>query len=169
LPKTGCDLVEPIRVGKELVDTAPIPKQCTCIFPRYCLIELKDDFSLPAAPLTQSRHAAVSTTKSLTGLDVSILAELAVETAASRMSFETASLTIGGETPAKVFRQRNIRTHESDAQSLDHNRSAAFSTISRANIDGDITLVDLAGIAGYSLFHFARKFALATGVRRTAI
>ena len=33
-----------------------------------------------------------------------------------------------------------------------------------ANIGDDITLVNLAGIAGYSLFHFARKFTLAMGI-----
>jgi AraC-like DNA-binding protein len=32
------------------------------------------------------------------------------------------------------------------------------------NMDDDITLADLAGVAGYSPFHFARKFTLALGV-----
>ena len=33
-----------------------------------------------------------------------------------------------------------------------------------ANFRDDITLTDLAAVAGYSPFHFARKFSLATGV-----
>lgn len=33
-----------------------------------------------------------------------------------------------------------------------------------ANIENDLTLVDLAGIAGYSSFQFARKFTLAMSI-----
>ena len=33
-----------------------------------------------------------------------------------------------------------------------------------ANIKNDVSLEDLAGIAGYSAFHFARKFTLAMGI-----
>ncbi len=47
---------------------------------------------------------------------------------------------------------------------LDHVRLRRVLAYVSKNIDGDITLATLAGIAGYSPFHFARKFALAVGV-----
>jgi AraC-like DNA-binding protein len=47
---------------------------------------------------------------------------------------------------------------------LDHVRlSRVLAYISR-NFDDDITLAALAGVAGYSPFHFARKFTLAVGI-----
>ena len=47
---------------------------------------------------------------------------------------------------------------------LDHVRlSRVLAYISR-NVDDDITLAALAGVAGYSPFHFARKFTLAVGI-----
>jgi AraC family transcriptional regulator len=53
---------------------------------------------------------------------------------------------------------------ESSAHSLDHVRLRRVLDYIAANIEDDITLVDLAGIAGYSSFHFARMFTLAMGI-----
>jgi AraC family transcriptional regulator len=51
-----------------------------------------------------------------------------------------------------------------DAHSLDHIRLRRVLDYIAANIGDDITIVNLAGIAGYSPFHFARKFTLAMGI-----
>jgi AraC family transcriptional regulator len=53
---------------------------------------------------------------------------------------------------------------ESSAHSLDPIRLRRVLDYIAANIKDDITLVKLAGIAGYSPFHFARKFTLAMGI-----
>ena len=57
-----------------------------------------------------------------------------------------------------------MRRWESSAQGLDHIRLRRVLDYIEANIEDDITLVNLAGIAGYSPFHFARKFTRAMGV-----
>jgi AraC-like DNA-binding protein len=50
------------------------------------------------------------------------------------------------------------------SRALDHIRLRRVLDYISSNIDDDITLAELAGIAGYSPFHFARKFTLAVGV-----
>ena len=52
----------------------------------------------------------------------------------------------------------------SSANGLNHIRLRRVLDYIAANIDDDVTLASLARIAGYSLFHFARKFTLAIGV-----
>lgn len=52
----------------------------------------------------------------------------------------------------------------SSSHQLDQIRLRRVLSYISINIDDDITLADLAGIAGYSPFHFARKFTLALGV-----
>lgn len=47
---------------------------------------------------------------------------------------------------------------------LDHIRLRRVLDYIAANIADNITLADLAGVAGYSPFHFARKFMLAMGI-----
>jgi AraC family transcriptional regulator len=51
-----------------------------------------------------------------------------------------------------------------DANPLDHVRLRRVLDYISAHVDGDITLTDLAKVGGLSLFHFARKFTLATGL-----
>jgi PAS domain S-box-containing protein len=50
-----------------------------------------------------------------------------------------------------------------DEISLDNTRLQRVLDYIHANFQNDVTLEDLAGIAGYSEFHFARKFTLAVG------
>src|SRR3977135_89705 len=53
---------------------------------------------------------------------------------------------------------------ESSAHSLDHIRLRRVLDYIAAHIRHDIPLANLASIAGYSTFHFARKFTLAMGI-----
>jgi AraC family transcriptional regulator len=52
----------------------------------------------------------------------------------------------------------------SSSHQLDQIRLRRVLTYISTNIDADLTLADLAGIAGYSPFHFARKFTLAMAI-----
>src|SRR4029077_15388500 len=94
----------------------------------------------------------------------SIVSELTNETAAGRMYVETASLTLAARLLQKYCDSGACAPTESSAHSLDHIRLRRVLDYIAANIEDDITLVNLAGIAGYSSFHFARKFALAVGI-----
>jgi len=124
---------------------------------------LKDDFNLPVAPAHSIRHAVGIGDEVIDQIGRSILSEIAVETAASRMYVETASLTLAARLLQKYCDSGACASIESFVHGLDRIRLRRVLDYIAANIEDDITLVNLAAIAGYSPFHFARKFALAMG------
>jgi AraC family transcriptional regulator len=163
-PKTGAVWLSPAGVGKEIVITAPIPQTMHLYLPTALFDRLKDDFTLPVAPAHSIRHAFGIGDDVIDQIGRSILSELTVETAASRVYVEAASLTLAARLLQKYCDSGACAPTESSAHSLDHIRLRRVLDYIAANIEDDITLVDLAGIAGYSLFHFARKFTLAMGI-----
>jgi AraC family transcriptional regulator len=163
-PKTGAVWLSPAGVGKEIVITAPIPQTMHLYLPTALFDRLKDDFTLPVAPALSIRHAFGIRDDVIDQIGRSILSELTVETAASRVYVEAAALTLAARLLQKYCDSGACTTTESSAHSLDHIRLRRVLDYIAANIEDDITLVNLAGIAGYSLFHFARKFTLAMGI-----
>jgi AraC family transcriptional regulator len=164
MPKTGAIWLSPAGVGKEIVITAPIPQTLHLYLPTALFDRLKDDFNLPVAPARSIRHAVGIGDDVIEQIGLSILSEITVETAASRIYVEAASLTLAARLLQKYCDSGSRTSNESSAHSLDHIPLRRVLDYIAANIGDDITLVDLAGIAGYSPFHFARKFALAMGV-----
>jgi AraC family transcriptional regulator len=163
-PKTGAIWLSPAGVGKEIAITAPIPQTLHLYLPTTLFDRLKDDFNLPAAPANSIRHAVGIGDDVIDQIGRSILSELTVETAASRVYVEAASLTLAARLLHKHCDSGACAPTESAVHSLDHIRLRRVLDYIAANIKDDITLVNLAGIAGYSPFHFARKFTLAMGV-----
>jgi len=163
-PKTGAIWLSPAGVGKEIVITAPIPQTMHMYLPTALFDRFKDDFKLPVAPAHSIRHAAGIGDDVIDQIGRSILSELTVETAASRVYVEAASLTLAARLLQKHCDSGACAPTESSAHSLDHIRLRRVLDYIAANIEDDITLADLAGVAAYSPFHFARKFALAMGV-----
>jgi AraC family transcriptional regulator len=164
MPKTGAIWLSPAGVGKEIVITAPIPQTMHLYLHTALFDRLKDDFNLPAAPAHSIRHAVGIGDHVIDQIGRSILSELNVETAASRVYIEAASLTLAARLLQKHCDSGACAPTDSSAHSLDHIRLRRVLDYIAANIKDDITLVNLAGIAGYSVFHFARKFALAMGI-----
>jgi AraC family transcriptional regulator len=164
MPKTGAIWLSPAGVGKEIVITAPIPQTMHLYLPTALFDRLKDDFNLPAAPAHSIRHAVGIGDDVIDQIGRSILSELNVESAASRLYVEAASLTLAARLLQKHCDSGACTSTESSARSLDHVRLRRVLDYIAANIGDDITLVDLAGIAGYSPFHFARKFTFAMGI-----
>jgi len=164
MPKTGAIWLSPAGVGKEIVITAPIPQTMHLYLPAALFDRLKDDFNLPVAPAHSIRHAAGIGDDVIDQIGRSILSEVTVESAASRVYVEAASLTLAARLLQKHCDSGVCPPTESSAHSLDHIRLRRVLDHIAANIEDDITLGDLAGIAGYSPFHFARKFTLATGI-----
>jgi AraC family transcriptional regulator len=164
MPKTGAIWLSPAGVGKEIVVTAPIPQTMHLYLPTALFDRLKDDFNLPVAPAHSIRHAVGIGDDVIDQIGRSILSELTVETAASRVYVEAASLTLAARHLQKHCDSGACAPTESSAHSLDHVRLRRVLDYIAANIEDNITLVNLAGISGYSTFHFARKFALAMGV-----
>jgi AraC family transcriptional regulator len=125
---------------------------------------LNDDFKLPVAPAHSIRYVAGIRDDVIEQLGRSILSELTSEAAASRLYVETASLTLAARLLQKHCDSGACASTDAAADRLDHSRLRRVLDYIAANVEDDITLVDLAGIAGYSPFHFARKFALAMGI-----
>jgi AraC family transcriptional regulator len=163
-PKTGAIWLSPAGVGKEIVITAPVPQAMHLYLPTALFDRLKDDFNLSVAPAHSILNAVDVVDDVIDQIGRSILCELNVETAASRVYVETASLTLAARLLQKHCDSGACVPIDSSAHSLDPIRLRRVLDYIAANIKDDITLVDLAGIAGYSVFHFARKFALAMGI-----
>lgn len=163
-PKTGAIWLSPAGVGKDIVITAPIPQTMHLYLPVVLFDRLKDDFHLPSAPARAIRHAAGIGDGVIEQIGHSILSELTVETAASRMYIETASLTLAARLLQKYCDDGSRTPAEPSSQHFDHRRLRRVLDYISANIGDDITLADLAGAAGYSPFHFARKFTRAMGI-----
>jgi AraC family transcriptional regulator len=164
IPETGAIWLSPAGIGKEIAITAPIPQTMHLYLPTALFDQLKDDFNPPAAPAHSIRHAAGISDDVIDQIGRSILSELTVETAASRVYVETASLTLAARLLQKYCDSRADKSSESSAHGLDHIRLRRVFDYIAANIEDDITLADLAQIAGFSPFHFARKFTLAMGI-----
>ncbi|MDQ0472095.1 helix-turn-helix transcriptional regulator [Labrys wisconsinensis] len=164
MPRTGAIWLSPAGVGKEIVITAPIPQTLHLYLPTTLFDRLNDDFNLPAAPAHSIRHAVGIDDDVIDQIGRSILSELTVGTAASRVYVETAALMLAARLLRKHCDSGACASTESSAHNLDQGRLRRVLDYISANIDDDITLVNLAGVADYSTFHFARKFTLAMGV-----
>jgi AraC family transcriptional regulator len=163
-PKAGAIWLSPAGVAKEIAITAPIPETMHLYLPTALFDRLKDDFHLPAAPARSIQHAFGIDDDVIDQIGRSILSELAAETAASRMYVEAASLTLAARLVQKYCDSEATAPTEASAHSLDHIRLSRVLDYIGANFRNDITLENLAGVAGYSAFHFARKFTLAMGI-----
>jgi AraC family transcriptional regulator len=165
VPKTGAIWLSPAGVGKEIGITAQIPQTMHLYLPTALFDRLKDDFHLlPAEPADSIRLAVGIHDEVVDHIGRSILSELTSETAAGRMYVEAASLTLATRLLQKHCDSGACSPTESSAHGLDRIRVRRVVDYIAANIKDDITLANLAGIAGYSPFHFARKFTLAMGI-----
>jgi AraC family transcriptional regulator len=163
-PKTGAIWLSPAGVAKGIGITAAIPQTMHLSLPTALFDRLKDDFDLPVAPAHSIKLAVGIRDGVIEQIGRSIRSELAVEKAAGRVFVETASLTLAARLLQKHCDSGTCASINSSADSLDHTRLRRVLEYIEANISHGITLADLAGIASYSQFHFARKFTLAMGV-----
>jgi AraC family transcriptional regulator len=164
-PQTGAIWLSPAGIGKEIAVTSPIPQTMHLYLPTALFDRLKDDFNLPvAAPAHSIRYAAGISDDVIHHIGRSIFSELSIETAGSRMYAEAAALTLAARLLQKYCDSGSSALVTLDADPLDHVRLRRVLEYISTNIDADITLADLARVADQSVFHFARKFALAMGV-----
>ena len=164
IPRTGAIWLNPAGMDKQIAITAAIPQTIHLYLPATLFDRLKDDFNLPVAPARSIRRADGIVDDVIEQIGRSILSELTVETAAGRIYVETASLTLAARLLQKHSDSGTSVPPELSQLSLDHGRLRRVLDYITANIGDDITLADLAEVAGYSPFHFARKFTLAMGI-----
>jgi len=96
MPNTGAIWLSPAGVGKEIVITAPIPQTMHLYLPTALFDRLKDIFRLPVARPIRSVMLRIGDDV-IDQIGRSILSELTVETAASRVYVEAASLALAAE------------------------------------------------------------------------
>lgn len=163
-PRTGAIWVSPADVRKDIVITSPIPETAHLYLPATLFDRLKNDFKLPAAPAHSIRNEAGIRDDVIDCLGRSIVSEMAVETAASRMYVEHASLTLAARLLQRYCDSGTCTVLETSTHRLDNMRLRRVLDYIDGNIRNDISLADLAGVAGYSPFHFARKFRVTMGI-----
>jgi AraC family transcriptional regulator len=167
MSETGAIWLSPAGLGdKKILITAPIPQTLHLYLHVALFDRLKDDFSLPlVAPAQSIRYVTGIRDEVIRNIGCSILAELTNETACGRMYVEAASLTLAARLLQKYCGSVDRPPIESPAASpLDQVRLCRVLDYIAANVEDDISVEDLAGIAGYSPFHFARKFKHAMGI-----
>jgi AraC family transcriptional regulator len=163
-PVTGATWLSPAGVAKGIAITAPIPETMHLYLPTALFDRMKDDFNLPALSAHSIRHAVGVRDTVIDQIGRSILSELGNETAAGRMYVETASLMLAARLLLKHCDSGACKAIESPSHGLDDIRLCRVLDYIVAHIDDDISLEGLARIAGYSPFHFSRKFTLAMGI-----
>ena len=162
--RTGTIWLSPAGVGKDIGISSAIPQTMHLYLPVALFDRLKDDFNL-TGPLGQTiHHAAGITDDVIYEIGRSILSELTAGSSASRMYAETASLTIAARLLQKHSDDRPAVPTEALNHGLDRARLRRVLEHIAAHIGDDITLAQLAETAGYSPFHFARKFTVTMGV-----
>jgi AraC family transcriptional regulator len=165
VPRTGALWLSPIGVGdNEIAITAPVLQTLHLYLPETEFDRLKDDFNLPKAPAHSIRYLAGIRDEAIWALGRSILSELTDKTSAGRVYVETASVALGARLLQKYCDSGTCASIESTSYHIDQRRIRRVLDYISANIADDITLENLAAIAGYSAFHFARKFTLAMGI-----
>ena len=162
--RTGAIWLSPAGLSKEIEITSPIPETAHLLLTAGLFDRLKDDFRLPEKPAYSIRNEAGITDNVIETLGRSILYELTVETAATRLYVETASLALAGRLVQKYNDSWTRRVQKQSASYLDSVRLRRVFDFIEANITNEITLDDLARVAGYSPYHFARKFTVTVGV-----
>jgi AraC family transcriptional regulator len=163
-PRTGSIWLSPAGLGKAIAITAPIPQTLHMHLAIELFDRLKDDFNLPMSPAQSIRHAAGVSDGVIDQVGRSILAELTAETSSSRIFVETAALMLAARLIQKHCDSGAGAPTEVSTRGLDQARLRRVLDYIASNIVEEITLEKLAAIAGYSAFHFARKFTLALGI-----
>jgi AraC family transcriptional regulator len=163
VPKTGAIWLSPAGSGKEITITERIPETLHLYLPTTLFDRLQDDFNIPVASARSIRHLAGVRDEVIEVIGHSILAELDDETSAGRIYVETASLALAARLLRKHSDNDGCASLEWSALEIDRSRLRRVLDYIASNLERDISLATLAGVAGYSPFHFARKFTLAMG------
>jgi AraC family transcriptional regulator len=164
VPRTGAIWLNPANLSKDVEITAHIPEAVHLHLPRALFDRLKDDFDLPNLAIESIQDAVGIRDDTIEFLGRSILSEMKMESSASRMFVEMASLTLASRLLQKYCDSGVCAARETSTHRLDSIRLSRVIDFIYTNISRDITLDHLARIAGYSPFHFARKFTVTMGI-----
>jgi AraC family transcriptional regulator len=162
-PSTGVFCLTPAGVDNQITINAPVPKALHLYLPTSQFRKLADDFNLPGAPAHSIRYVAGVQDAVIYQIGLAIVSAMTNETAAGRMFVETASATLAARLLQNYYDGRPCKSLETNDR-IDHARLRRAVDYISANLDEEITLAQLAEVAGLSVFHFARTFTRAMGV-----
>ena len=164
IPVAGTAWLNPSGVGDDVLSiTAPIPKVMHLSLPTTLFSRLSDDFDLPKDPAYSVRYAAVRD-EVIASIVRSILSDMTTETSVGRMHAETASLMLAAHIVSRYCDSGSRRPTGPTSRQLDQVRMRLVLDYVSEHLADEITLADLARVAGLSTFHFARMFAGALGL-----
>jgi AraC family transcriptional regulator len=162
---TGTICLSPVGVGDDQITIkAPIPSTLHLYLPAAVFRKLADDFNLPGAPAPSIRYVAGVRDEIINQIGLSIISAMTNETAAGRMFVETASATLAARLLESYCDNGACQSSEPTTHRLDEARLRRVLDHILMNLDKEITLAQLAQVAGLSVFYFARTFTRAMGV-----
>ena len=160
---TGMIWLSPAGVSEVVTITAPIPQALHLYLPWSLFDRLNRDFSAPVALVHSIRYAAGIADEVIVRIGCSILSELTDESFAGRVYVEAAAMALAARLLQRYCDGDSGGHAEAATEGLDRVRLRRVLDYIAANVHDDITLAALAGVAGYSPCHFARKFTIAMG------
>jgi AraC family transcriptional regulator len=162
-PFTGTIWLSPVGVSDMVTIKAPIPTTLHLYLPAVLFHRLADDINLPKAPPHSIRYVTGVRDEVINQIGISIVSAMTDETAAGRIFVETASATLAARL-LQTYCDSGSRKSCEPAHRLDQVRLRRVLDYISTNIDKEITVAQLAQVAGRSMFHFARMFTRAMGV-----
>ncbi len=165
VPTAGSIWLSPIDVdSKVLTITQPIASTLHLRLRQTLFFQLSDDFDLPTAPAQALQAVAGIRDDVIHRVGRSIVEVLKHETTAGRMYVETVSTMLAARLLQKYLDGRTPVSAEATQQAFDRARLHRVLDYIESSIQDDMSLDSLAAVAGYSTFHFARKFTQAMGL-----
>lgn len=164
VPKDGTIWLSPIGIGYRITASAPVPKAMHLYLPITTFRRLSDEFNLPGALVDSIRAVAGIRDEVINSIAHSLLLEIMRETTTGRMYAETASLMLASRIIQNHCDGGTFVPKTSPLQPLDDTRLKRVLDYMAEHISDKITLAELAKVACFSTFHFARVFTLAVGI-----
>jgi AraC family transcriptional regulator len=148
-PSTGVFFcVTPVGVDNQLTIKAPVPRALHLYLPTTQFRKLADDFNLPGAAAHSIRYVAGIRDDVIEQSGRSLLSELTNKASAGRMYVETASLTLAARLLQKYCDSGTCNSVEPATHRIDQARLRGILAHISAHLDEEITLAQLAQVAG---------------------
>jgi AraC family transcriptional regulator len=154
-PSTGVFCVTPAGVDNQLPLRSLFHERSIFFLPTAQFRKLADDFNLPGEPARSIRYVAGVRDELVYQIGLSIISAMTDETAAGRMFVETASAALAARLLQTYWDGGAGKSLEPATQRVDHARLRRALDYISANLDEEITLAQLAQVAGVSVSHFA--------------
>jgi AraC family transcriptional regulator len=164
-PSTGVIWLSPVGVDDDQTTIkAPIPRTLHIYLPETLFRKLADEYNVPGAPAHSIRYIAGVRDEIINQVGLSVISAMTNESTTRRMLVETASTALAARLLQNYCDSGACESPKPTTHRVDHMRLRSALDYISANLDKEITLVELAQVAGVSVFHFARTFARAMGV-----